>query len=85
MFQEMDEALYEDCRVRFEDDEVRTYPICVASYGPHACSLVPSAACCLRCLRYRLFRGRDCTSVRRCCICRSRQTGSLQARVSANC
>ena len=23
MFQEMDEALYEDCRVRFEDDEVR--------------------------------------------------------------
>jgi len=23
MFQEMDEALFEDCRVRFEDDEVR--------------------------------------------------------------
>ena len=29
MFQEMDEALYEDCRVRFEDDEVRTLQLAI--------------------------------------------------------
>ncbi len=37
MFQEMDEALYEDCRVRFEDDEVRLpSSTCLRSCDPRA-------------------------------------------------
>ena len=34
MFQEMDESLYEDCRLRFEDEEVQCSPFEAAyDYG----------------------------------------------------
>jgi hypothetical protein len=33
MFQEMDEALYEDCRLRFEDDEVCEHPSMTCMLG----------------------------------------------------